>query len=61
MIIVLGTWLITLALQVKSGNALKNLKGKESGVNDDRLKFVNDVVVGSRTIKCYAWELHYLD
>ena len=61
MIIVLATWIVTLLLQIKSGSALKNLKGKESAINDDRLKFVNDVVVGCRTIKCYAWELHYLD
>ena len=30
-------------------------------VNDERMKLVNDMVVGIRTIKCYAWELHYLD
>lgn len=60
MIIVLAVWVVTLILQMVSGNTLRNLKAKESAVNDERLKFVNDVVVGCRTIKCYAWEHHYL-
>ena len=28
--------------------------------NDNRLKLINDMVTGIRTIKCYAWEDHYL-
>ena len=60
MFIVLGVWVVTLALQMVSGLTLKTFKAKESEVNDERLKFVNDVVVGCRTIKCYAWEPHYL-
>ena len=60
MFIVLGVWAITLALQMLSGFRLKALKANESQINDERLKFVNDVVVGCRTIKCYAWENHYL-
>ena len=60
MITVLGVWIVALVLQMVSGSALRNLKAKESAVNDERLKFINDIVVGCRTIKCYAWEHHYL-
>lgn len=60
MFIVLSVWIVTLILQMVSGATLRKLKAKESTVNDERLKFVNDVVVGCRTIKCYAWEQHYL-
>jgi hypothetical protein len=31
-----------------------------SGKNDQRMKLVNDMVTGIRTIKSYAWENHYL-
>jgi len=27
--------------------------------NDERMKLVNDMVTGIRTIKAYAWENHY--
>lgn len=33
---------------------------KDSAINDERLKLVNDMVVGVRTIKSYGWENHYL-
>lgn len=29
-------------------------------MNDNRMKLVNDLINGIRTIKCYAWENHYL-
>lgn len=34
---------------------------KEIELNDTRLKMINDLIVGIRTIKCYAWELLYFD
>ena len=34
---------------------------KDSACNDERLKLVNDMVVGVRTLKSYGWENHYLD
>lgn len=37
----------------------KKNKAKEAKVNDERLKTVNDLVLGCRTIKCYGWELFY--
>jgi len=27
--------------------------------NDERMKLINDMVTGIRTIKAYAWENHY--
>ena len=27
--------------------------------NDERMKLVNDMITGIRTIKAYAWENHY--
>jgi hypothetical protein len=36
------------------------MKVKESSFNDDRLKLINDIIVGIRTIKCYAWEHKYI-
>jgi len=30
-------------------------------LNDQRMKLVNDMIVGIRTIKSYAWENHYLN
>ena len=44
-----------------STELLKHYKGIESGINDERLKLVNDLVVGSRTIKCFGWENFYID
>ena len=29
-------------------------------MNDGRMKLVNDMVNGIRTIKSYAWEHHYM-
>jgi len=42
-----------------TGECAKNLKKKDSAYNDERLKFINDLIVGCRTIKCYGWENHY--
>jgi len=60
-LVAFGCWILLLALQYCSSIFLKNLKLKESAMNDERLKIVNDMVVGCRTIKCYGWENHYLE
>jgi ATP-binding cassette subfamily C (CFTR/MRP) protein 4 len=60
-LIVVGVWMFQLVLQYWSSVVVKNLKQEESGLNDERLKSVSDMVVGSRTIKCYGWEHHYID
>ena len=54
-------FLFLMILQIWAGSVSKSYKNTESGINDERLKFVNDLVVGSRTIKCYGWELYYMD
>jgi len=35
-------------------------KRAEAMYTDQRLGYVNDMVVGARTIKCYGWESNYL-
>jgi hypothetical protein len=32
---------------------------KESIIKETLMKLTNDVIIGARTIKCYAWEMHY--
>ena len=38
----------------------KKLKAAESKVTDQRIKMINDIVIGIRTIKCFGLENHYL-
>ena len=52
-------WVVLIILQNATGNWAKSIKMKEAALNDDRLKIVNDLVIGCRTIKCYGWEKHY--
>ena len=46
--------------QIYSAGFVKKFKVRESSINDNRLKCINDLVVGIRTIKASAWENHYL-
>ena len=43
-----------------SSSAQRVFKIRESRANDSRMKLISDMVAGVRTIKAYAWELHYL-
>jgi len=43
------------------GKLSRPLRFAESRINDQRLKLVNDMVVGSRTIKCYGWENTFIE
>ena len=56
-----GFWLFLMVLQYLSSKLSKKLKAIESGINDERLKLVMDLVVGCRTIKCYGLENHYIE
>ena len=56
-----GFWVLLMTLQFLSSRLSNKLKAAESGINDERLKLVNDLVVGCRTIKCYGWEHHYIE
>ena len=60
-LVVIGLWLFMLLIQYLVTSYSKKLKAFESGINDNRLKLVNELVVGSRTIKCYGWEKHYVE
>lgn len=42
------------------GKRAKILRFKYSACNDERLKLVNDMVVGIRTLKSYGWEEQYM-
>jgi len=58
--IIVGVWVVMVGLQVLTARKLKPLQLAQSGKNDQRMKLVNDMVTGIRTIKSYGWENHYL-
>ena len=58
-IIIFGLWIMTLLCQMFTSRMQKKLKQAEAMRNDERMKLVNDMVTGIRTIKAYAWENHY--
>lgn len=60
-LIVFSCFVVALVVQIFAGGQSKKLKKTDSNITDERLKLVNDVVVGIRTIKCYGWENHYLE
>jgi hypothetical protein len=43
------------------GIIFEKVKVIENNFNDKRMSLINDMVVGIRTIKCYAWENHYIE
>jgi ABC-type multidrug transport system fused ATPase/permease subunit len=53
-------WFIMLLCQWLVSRTIKGNKIAEGACNDQRMKLVNDMVAGIRTIKSYAWESHYL-
>lgn len=56
----LAIWILTIAGQFICNIITMKLKMKEAILNDNRIKLINDLVTGIRTIKCYAWENHYI-
>lgn len=58
--ITFAIWIIIMICQHLASEKAKSLKLKESKINDERQKLVNDMVVGARTIKSYGWENHYI-
>jgi ABC-type bacteriocin/lantibiotic exporter with double-glycine peptidase domain len=60
----LGTFLYFVLLVIFSagGGYLIDLqKVPEAKLNDERIKLVSDLIVGIRSIKCFAWENRYRD
>ena len=60
-LIVTAFWLCTLGMQMCTSRLQKRIKQAEAMRNDERMKLVNDMVTGIRTIKAYAWENHYCE
>jgi ABC-type multidrug transport system fused ATPase/permease subunit len=60
-LIILGFQILVQLVQRCSGKISRPLRFGESQINDKRLKLVNDMVVGSRTIKCYGWEKTFIE
>jgi ABC-type bacteriocin/lantibiotic exporter with double-glycine peptidase domain len=59
-LVVFGAFIVSTILQFTVGTKSKVFKLQDSKITDKRLKLVNDIVVGIRTIKCYGWENQYL-
>ena len=49
-----------LLVQILNSTIAKTTKLRDSSMNDERIKLVNDMVVGIRTIKSYGWENKYI-
>jgi len=60
-LITLAFLAVLLVMQFLTGTGIKKLKRTEAKYTDERLKLITDMVTGVRTIKCYAWENHYLE
>ena len=60
-LIVFAVWILIVIVQTVAGILSRKIKAIDSSLNDERLKLVNDMVVGVRTLKCYGWEGHFLD
>jgi ABC-type bacteriocin/lantibiotic exporter with double-glycine peptidase domain len=52
-------FILLLILVSIGGIIFDNQKIKEVAINDERIKLVNDMIVGIRSIKCFAWENKY--
>ena len=59
--VVFGLWLLLMFCQKTASDFTRKYQMLQSKCNDERLKIVNDLIVGCRTIKCYGWEKHYID
>ena len=59
-LIVFCVWIVMLLVQICSGKLSKRFQMNASSCNEERLKLVNDMVLGVRTLKSYGWENHYL-
>lgn len=58
-VIIFGLWILMFLSQMLVARMQKGNKQAEAMRNDERMKLVNDMITGIRTIKAYAWENHY--
>ena len=59
-LVTLVCWFVSLCGTIFGSIIQKKYKTAEAHCNDERMKLVNDLISGIRTIKSYAWENHYL-
>jgi ATP-binding cassette, subfamily C (CFTR/MRP), member 4 len=59
-VITLIIWLGCLGGQAICNIYTRKYKAQEARLTDNRMKLINDLVSGIRTVKSYAWENHYL-
>lgn len=57
--IVGGWWILCIFLTVITSASSKKALALSSFLSDGRMKLINDMVSGARTIKSYAWENHF--
>jgi ABC-type multidrug transport system fused ATPase/permease subunit len=59
-VITLVIWIGCIIGQLICNKYTRLFKSQDARLSDQRMKLVNDLVAGIRTIKSYAWENHYL-
>lgn len=52
-------WSMTCILSLWTSSCAKKKRAMDAFYTDGRMKLVNDMVTGARTIKSYAWETHF--
>lgn len=58
-VVIFALWVIMFLFQMCVARYQRTIKQAEAMRNDERMKLVNDMITGIRTIKSYAWENHY--
>ena len=58
--ITLAVWFSCIFGQFYVNSITRKLRSQDALLSDSRMKLINDLVAGIRTIKSYAWENHYL-
>lgn len=60
-LITFGIWILIMITQQYTSGLKKKITLQAAVHNDTRQKLINDIINGSRTIKSYGWENHYLE
>lgn len=53
-------WVLCMVVQLFINRYTRIYRAQDAMLTDQRMKLINDLVSGIRTIKSYAWENHYL-
>ena len=54
-----GMWFLSVFMSLFTSICARKRQALNSFYSDGRMKLINDMVVGARTIKSYAWENHF--